>query len=352
MTGRGVDQIMPHSVDPAIQEPVVQSALDYLSMVEQVSGNIAKPVSFDYIWGSALGILQQFQPDLKIINLETAVTCSDERADKLINYRMHPANAAFLSAAGIDCCVLSNNHTLDWGVTGLRESLTTIRGVCSTAGAGENLNQAREPAVLAVGNSRVLVFSAGSQDSGITGDWSATGDGPGIWYLEDLAERTADDIVQHITQWREPGDIVVFSIHWGANWVKRIPRRHRQFAHRLIDSGQVDVIHGHSSHHPLGLEVYKGRLVMYGCGDFLNDYEGILRYRKHRHDLCLMYFVDLATDGSLATLTMVPMQIKGMSLRRAEVSDAHLLRRKVSRLSPGFLTRVKMDSAGHLQLHW
>jgi poly-gamma-glutamate capsule biosynthesis protein CapA/YwtB (metallophosphatase superfamily) len=71
------------------------------------------------------------------------------------------------------------------------------------------------------------------------------------------------------------GDIVVASIHWGGNWGYRIPSAHIAFAHALIDKSQVDVIHGHSSHHPIGLEVYKGKLVIYGCGDFINDYEGI-----------------------------------------------------------------------------
>jgi Putative enzyme of poly-gamma-glutamate biosynthesis (capsule formation) len=74
---------------------------------------------------------------------------------------------------------------------------------------------------------------------------------------------------------KQQGDIVVASIHWGGNWDYKVPREQREFAHKLIDEAGVDVIHGHSSHHIKGIEVYRGKLIMYGCSDLLNDYEGI-----------------------------------------------------------------------------
>jgi len=76
---------------------------------------------------------------------------------------------------------------------------------------------------------------------------------------------------------------VVASIHWGDNWGYEI-------AHNLIDHAGVDIIHGHSSHHAKGIEVWHGKPVIYGCGDFINDYEGIGGNEKYRSDLSLMYF--------------------------------------------------------------
>ena len=115
MTGRGVDQILPHPGDPRLFEHYVNSALDYLQLAEEVSGPIAKPVDFGYIWGDALAELERERPNARIINLETAVTSSDDAwPGKGINYRMHPANAPCLATAKIDCCVLANNHVLDW----------------------------------------------------------------------------------------------------------------------------------------------------------------------------------------------------------------------------------------------
>jgi poly-gamma-glutamate capsule biosynthesis protein CapA/YwtB (metallophosphatase superfamily) len=63
---------------------------------------------------------------------------------------------------------------------------------------------------------------------------------------------------------------VVASVHWGPNWGYQIAESQRRFARGLIDAG-VDLVHGHSSHHPIGMELYRDPLICYGCGDFVND---------------------------------------------------------------------------------
>ena len=84
------------------------------------------------------------QPDARIINLETAVTRSSDRANKGINYRMSPENAGCLAAAKIDCCLLANNHVLDWGRAGLLETLTTLQKLnVKAAGAGQRSRSRR-----------------------------------------------------------------------------------------------------------------------------------------------------------------------------------------------------------------
>ena len=117
----------------------MDSALGYVQLAEEVNGPIARPMDASYIWGDALEEFQRIKPQARIINLETAVTRSDDRDPKGINYRMHPANISCLTAAGIDCCALANNHVLDWGSAGLTETLETLHqaGV-KTAGAGMN----------------------------------------------------------------------------------------------------------------------------------------------------------------------------------------------------------------------
>ena len=60
----------------------------------------------------------------------------------------------------------------------------------------------------------------------------------------------------------------------------------------------------------MGFEVYRGKLILYGCGDFLNDYEGIGGYQTFRSDLTLMYLPTLDATGSLERLVLVPMQIR------------------------------------------
>lgn len=96
------------------------------------------------------------------------------------------------TAAGIDCCVLSNNHILDWGRSGLIETLETLESAgIKTAGAGRNATEAAAPAVLDVpGKGRVLVFAYGSPTSGIPWDWAAGADRAGINLIGDLTRRT------------------------------------------------------------------------------------------------------------------------------------------------------------------
>ncbi|MGC2824929.1 MAG: CapA family protein, partial [Pseudolabrys sp.] len=125
MLGRGIDQILPQPCDPALHEDYVQSALEYVQLAEAANGSVKRPVAPAYVWGGALDELKQARPDARIINLETSITRSEDFDPKGINYRMSPENAAVLAAAHIDCCVLANNHILDWGRAGLLDTLTT-----------------------------------------------------------------------------------------------------------------------------------------------------------------------------------------------------------------------------------
>ena len=72
MTGRGIDQVLPHPCEPGIYEAYLRSAADYVQLAEEANGPIAKPVAYPYIWGDALQVLAEQQPDLRIVNLETS----------------------------------------------------------------------------------------------------------------------------------------------------------------------------------------------------------------------------------------------------------------------------------------
>ncbi|MDP4270363.1 MAG: CapA family protein [Bacteroidota bacterium] len=341
-TGRGIDQILRYPVSPVIYESYVRDARDYIRIAEKANGPIPHPVNDSYIWGDGLKELRRFSPDIKIINLETAVTSSEECwPDKEINYRMNPRNIGCLTAAGIDYCSLANNHVLDWGYSGLKETLSTLRKAgIHYAGAGVKLDEAETPAIVPVkGKGRVIIYSCGTLYSGVPEEWAATANRAGVNLLPDLSEQTLQQIKGKIASFRKEGDIVVFSIHWGANWGYETSESYVRFAHRLIDEAGVDILHGHSSHHVKGFEVYKGKLILYGCGDLLNDYEGIGGEEVYRPDLALMYFVE--TDpftGNLVSLTMSPMQIRKFRLNKASYTDTQWLVKMLNRESrlPGW----------------
>jgi poly-gamma-glutamate synthesis protein (capsule biosynthesis protein) len=326
-----------------------------VELAESAHGPIPRAVPFDYVWGEALAELERFRPDARIANLETSITVSDTPwPGKGIHYRMHPANVGCLAAAGFDCCVLANNHVLDWGATGLLETIAALKSAkIATAGAGENASAAAAPAGVAVpGIGRVLVFAFGAATSGIPPSWAALGDRPGIAYLDELSAETAKQAARRIASFRRPGDIVVVSVHWGDNWGYGVPADQREFAHALVDEGAADIVHGHSSHHAKAIEVYRGRPLIYGCGDFLNDYEGISGYEGYRGDLPMMYFATIVQGGGLDALHIVPLHLERFRLTRATRSDAEWLAGTLSHEGQAFGTAARVAEDGRIELLW
>jgi poly-gamma-glutamate capsule biosynthesis protein CapA/YwtB (metallophosphatase superfamily) len=354
MTGRGLDQAMPTPVDPALHEPHVRSAVRYVELAEAAHGPIPRPAGPRYFWGDALAALESAAPDARIINLETAITTSDDWwPTKAIHYRMHPAHVPVLQAAGVDVCTLANNHVLDWGRDGLRETLEVLaRAGIATAGAGLDDGAAETPAVASTRAGRLLVFAWGTPGAGVPGSWQAGPDTPGVSFLSEGGEAGAARIVDGVRRHRRDGDRVVVSIHWGPNWGYGIPEEQRQVGRSLVDSGVVDVVFGHSSHHPRGIEVYRGRPIVYGAGDLLNDYEGISGYEAFRGDLALLYFPELAATGELRRFTLVPFRIRRFRLERPTRDDADWVAERMDRECGRLDARVERRPDGRLELLW
>jgi len=349
MTGRGIDQILPHPGNPAIHEDFLKSAEDYVALAERASGAIPRAVAPDYIWGDALAEIDRRGCDLRIVNLETAVTARGRAEPKGINYRMNPANLACLSAAGIDCCALANNHVGDWGEDGFLDTLAALEEAgIATAGAGRDAEAAWRPAILPVPGGRLLVFAVGCASAGVPEGWAAGTGKPGVARIGEADDASARRVARTVMRWRKPGDTVVVSIHWGGNWGYAIPDEHRRFARILVGDGGVDIVHGHSSHHPIALETVDGRPVLYGCGDFFNDYEGISGYEAYRPELSLAYFLDVGDSG--IGVTMAPFRMRRFRLERAGTADARWLAQRLDRECSRFGARIALDPEHCLRL--
>lgn len=355
MLGRGIDQVMPHPSDPIIYESYVKDARRYVQIAEDANGPISRPVPLDYIWGHAFDILNADTIDLRLINLETSVTTSDNYwRGKGINYRMHPKNIPALKEVQIDVVSLANNHVLDWGFAGLEESIKSLNeNEIATVGAGDNLEQAQSPAIFEMqGKGRVLVFASGSTDSGVPLRWAATESQPGVNLIEDFSRATVQRIRAQIQAIKRPNDIVILSLHWGGNWGFSIPSEHQEFAHALVDEAFVDVVHGHSSHHIKAIEIYQGKLIVYGSGDLITDYEGIGGHESYRGDLGLLYFAAInPSTGMLAQLRMLPSQMKNFRLTAPSPKDVSWILDTLNREGKKLGTHVESDGK-YLQLVW
>jgi poly-gamma-glutamate capsule biosynthesis protein CapA/YwtB (metallophosphatase superfamily) len=356
MLGRGVDQILPNPGDPTLQESYVRDARMYVQLAEAVNGPIPHPVDYRWPWGHALDTLDAVRPDVRIINLETSVTRSDDFVPgKGVHYRMTPENLPALTVAAPDACVLANNHVMDFGYRGLTETLHMLSPAgLNPVGVGHNAEEARRPVMLPVGNARLIIFACGMATSGVPANWAATATQPGVNFLPGPSEAAADGVVAQVRAVKQSGDVVVVSVHWGGNWGYDVSKDEVRFAHQLIDGG-VDVVHGHSSHHPRPVEVYHRKLILYGCGDFIDDYEGISGYEKYRDDLRLMYLASIEPDsGELRSLRMVPLQARRMRLEPAWTEDVAWLRQVLDRISGPFGSYVEIEDAEMpaLRLGW
>lgn len=352
MLGRGVDQIQAQCCAPRLHEGYVTSARDYVTLAERVCGKIPRRVAPAYVWGDLIEDLDARSVDLRLVNLETAIT-SDGAHDlhKGIHYRMHPGNVAVLTAARIDAVTLANNHTLDWGRAGLAETLVVLDDAgISRAGAGWDGEEAFGACHLPLAGGRLVLYSVALGDSGVPASWAAGPGKPGV------ARGAPDELVARlaarIAGSRQPGDIVILSIHWGDNWGYPIDPSHRVLAEAMAEQG-VDLVFGHSSHHPRAAAVTSGRLVLYGAGDLINDYEGIGGNEMFRPDLVLGYVADLRQDGgALVALEMLPYRLNRFRLERADKVTLGWLADTLDREARGFGGRVIETPQATLQLRW
>ena len=268
------------------------------------------------MWGDVLPHL--LQADLRIANLECALTRHAQpwaRSWKRYHFRADPGAVRFLQAAHIDACSLANNHTLDFEARGLRDTLRTLDDAgIRHAGAGLDLTQAAAPALLEVSGAspcRVALLACTDNQP----DFAAADQHPGTHYLDvSLEADTLIRVADAIARARAHGaDWVVFSNHWGANFVERPAPDFRRFARHVIELG-ADIYYGHSAHLCQGIEIHQGRPILYDTGDFIDDYavDPVLR---NDHSCLFKLMLD---QGRLRRIELIP-----VCLAVAQVTLAH-----------------------------
>jgi poly-gamma-glutamate synthesis protein (capsule biosynthesis protein) len=260
----------------------------------------------------------------------------------MFHFRSDLKNVASLLAAGIDIVSLANNHVLDFGEDAFREMLPALDGHgILHAGAGLDLNAARRPAVQRLGATDVgfIAFTDNQPD------WEAGDTAPGIYYVP-VEEVPADDggrrgaALLELVRRTKPGvQFLIVSAHWGSNWGAGVPGRHRSLARDLIDAG-ADVVFGHSPHIFRGVGIHRNRPIIYGAGDFVDDYA----VDPDEHNDQSFVFM-LETDGNEPrTLRLYPTVIAGYRARLAGRS-APTIAARMQRLSVPLGTRSEWNAA-------
>ena len=295
-----------------------------------------KETSYAYPWGNMRSVL--LSTDLNVVNLETTLTTSTEKVPKVFNYKADPTHVQALKEAGITLVNLANNHILDFGPSGLRETISTLDGAgIAHVGAGQNATEAHAPVIVEQKGIRIGVLGYTDNEPG----WKATAEKPGSAYVH---VGDIEAVREDIEALRKKVDMLVVSLHVGPNMVSVPSQEIIDFCHKLIELG-VDIVHGHSAHVVQGIEMYKGKLIMYDTGDFVDDYavDPVLR-----NDLSFLFLVTAGSEG-IRAVRLIPVRINNMQVNRVEGDDATTIMKTMQKRSAAFGTQL-LEVAGELQM--
>ncbi len=282
-------------------------------------------------WGDVMPLMDA--ADLRIINLECAITDNEQpwmRSPKVFHFRAQPSAIETLRTARIEACSLANNHTLDFEEQGLLDTLEHLDAAgIRHAGAGRNREEAAEPAivnVLAEHTRRVALLAFTDNEP----PFAAGTDRPGTNYLPvSLKPDVLRRVERAVSDVREMGvDTIIFSNHWGPNMVQRPKEIFRRFARAVIDRG-VDIYYGHSAHVFQGVEIYRGKPILYDTGDFIDDYAVD---PKLRNDWSFLFQVSVE-DGRFERLDLAPVKLSYARVDLATGSERETILNRMEHLS-------------------
>lgn len=241
--------------------------------------------------------------DIVFANLETPLTASNHGLDKdrKIVLKAEPESVVALTSAGINLVSLANNHMMDYYEKGLMDTIELLNlNNIAHAGGGINIDEARKPAIIEKNGLKIgllaytdmaelvfagdpyLSFAAGQEKSGVV-------------------PRKYEIIMEDVSKVRDQVDLLAVSLHWGVEESFKITPEQVDFARSLIDNG-VDLILGHHPHQFQGIEMYKGKPIIYSMGNILFD--------QNDPENMESFIIDLKYEGKeLKEFTAIPVRI-------------------------------------------
>ena len=271
--------------------------------------------------GPIAGVLRR--ADLAVVNLETAITERGTPAPKDFTFRAPPRALAALKEAGVDVASMANNHGLDFGVVGMRDSMAAAKAAkFPVVGVGRDADEAYRAHLVTVKGQRIAVIGATQVlDSNLAAAWTA-GDGkPGMASAYEEAR-----LLAAVRDARQSADTVVVDLHWGRELVNCPIDRQRALAPKLVAAG-ADVVVGSHAHILLGGGYLRGAYVHYGLGNFvfysrggLTAQSGVLLLTTQGRAITASRWVPAVISGG------IPIPLQGADATRA-ISSWQSLRR-------------------------
>ena len=341
----GVRHQQARSASQGSQEKHCQLLLVGDCMLGRLVNEVLESAPPEYPWGDTLPILHA--ADWRLSNLECVISDRGtpwSASPKTFHFRSGAKNIAVLEAACMNAVSVANNHVLDYGYDAMFEMLRILdrAGIIYT-GAGANLVQASRLATADVRACKIGLIAFTDNEPG----WEAATDRPGVFYVPtDLTDMRAKRLLDAIGTYSRVADYLIVSAHWGSNWGYVPPKEHVAFAHALVDAG-AELIFGHSSHVFRGIELYKDRPILYGAGNFVDDYAVDT---IERNDQSFIYLLD-QENRIPRTLRLYPTLIRRCRARRAEGVYALSIAKKMKDLCAAFNVIADWNQAqGRLEI--
>lgn len=302
---------------------ILQIAFTGDVMLGRMINSALSSANFTYVWGDTLQMMRE--ADLSLINLECVISSKGKKWSttwKPFHFRADPDAIEVLKTASVDYVSLANNHTLDYEVEALLEMFELLdKNKIAHSGAGRNLQDAMKPAVLEAKEVRFGIVSLTDNQP----EWEAKVDSPGVNFIPISLENDYDDrLFRCINNAKNRSDVVIVACHVGHHFRETPSSSYINFAHRIIDLG-ADIYWGHSNHAVQGIEIYKKKVIMYDCGDFIDDYAVDPYYRNDLSFLFLMNFV----KDSVQSIELVPTKISDFRANTAPLWEADFIIQKM-----------------------
>jgi poly-gamma-glutamate synthesis protein (capsule biosynthesis protein) len=291
------------------------------------------------LWGDILPVM--LNADCRLINLECVISSQGEAwhpSTKAFHFRARPRALDVLRAAKIDGVTLANNHVLDYGPDALLDCMKLLdRAGIKRTGTGMTLEEALAPAIIGLPEGRIAVVSLTDNEP----EWEATPKKPGVNHVayndRGLVEPYRSRMAQVLRSARRQAELVIVGAHVGPNW--GAPSRAMQaLAHELLDIG-ADLYWGHSNHTPQGIELYRGKAILYSTGDFIDDY---MVDKDERNDLSFLFMLDVE-KGRIRRISLQPVRIEDLGVRRAKEEEWQFLARSMQAKCKAFGTPMVLE---------
>lgn len=205
--------------------------------------------------------------DIMIANNEFAITNSNNRINKLYNFKARPERLNIYEEMGIDLVSTANNHIYDYGEEGLLDSIKYLNEYdIPNVGAGENKDAAEKAFYFIVGGYKISFLSATRAEKNVVTP-NAEEDKPGTFWAYN-----PDRLVERIKEEKNISDLVVILIHWGREDSHALEDIQKDTGKLYIDAG-ADLVVGAHAHVLQGFEIYNNKLIAYNLGDFIFNRE-------------------------------------------------------------------------------